>query len=230
MVIAPSLTGLRNNSEIVGFKSLAKQPNVRLFTSCSEYVNEYQHILQLAKPLGIHPVFFDNAKLDAIQKPKKKRILYLGDAKIEKGFSRLPDLVERYLQKNAKEIIAVQYDIHTEIKELLDTELRLLQLAKANPNFKLVKGFLNDTEFLHWLDTAKSIELDYDEYIYSEKTSGLFWLAARRGLKINAPARTWMAREQALLQRADVDRPYFNKIFQPFSLWLDGILQGEMSE
>lgn len=215
-----------------GFRQLVKSQNVLLFASCSEYGQKYQKLLNLPSPLSIHPVFFDSEGRG--MSVKDSEILYFGDAKIEKGFERLPDLIRSKLI----EAPSMRYIVHyTKVEDprLFESESKIIQLASFEDRVELITGYLSEAAVNTLLSRAKKLILDYDSNQYAQKTSGILWLATRRNIPVEVPANTWLSRETLKLSVYndsinDAQKQsglYREAVFRPFGVWLKSVTNRE---
>ncbi len=235
-------------------KKLQPMSQVKIYASCSEYAHAYAQLLDSNAGIEVHPNLFgmhtpDEQKSERLGNDltRSRILLYLGDAKADKGFQRLPQQIRR-LQKlcGTDAHIIIQYcrTPDWERSGLLNTEQELEALVKTDARLELHIGFWSHTELNTQLQTAALMILDYEPDIYAEKTSGLLWLAAHYSLPIIAPKHTWATREAKrlglavtdwaagdtleLLQRRlqlstqkAPDQRYKQKISQPFWDWIE---------
>lgn len=237
---------------------LQPMAQVKLYTSCSEYAQAYAQLLESNVGIAVHPNLFGMHAPDE-QKPERREsdlsrsriLLYLGDAKADKGFQRLPQQIRR-LQTlcgtEARLIIQYSRTPNWQQSGLLQAEQEIEALAQSDSRVELHLGFWSQTELNTQLHTATLLMLDYEPVIYAEKTSGLLWLAAHYRLAIITPKHTWATREAkrlglavtdwvvrdtlTLLQRRLLtstqqtpDQSYKQQISQPFWDWIQTTTQ-----
>ena len=247
----------------VALKKLLPLANVKSFTSCSEYANAYAQLLDLNAPLAIHPNLFGTAVSKAkpsSQAPsadKQARVkqttlandrilLYLGDAKADKGFSRLPERIRRLQSLCGSDArFVVQYcrppNWQSSVLQPIAEEIEAL--ARVDGRIELHHEFWSQRVLHDQLQKTAFMVLDYDAIAYADKTSGLLWLAAHYDLPIVTTLNTWAMREakrfglavthwdaadtlEALQQRlraAQQQQPeqdYTQQIAQPFWDWI----------
>ncbi|WOD06169.1 hypothetical protein [Marinomonas sp. GJ51-6] len=187
----------------LGFNALSECINVKLFTAEHELTKNYQTML--GRSLGWHPCGLLSSRhrrdIENAQKktPTDKRniLLYMGDAKVNKGFLQLPELLE----KVSKEIlgpsvrIVLQYTITNESESLAEVDKQLLQQQINDERIVLYRDFLTDEEIHQlWLNTAHVV-FNYDETVYQTQSSGVLWLAAAYQANIYLLTNTWLNRE-----------------------------------
>ncbi len=222
-----------------GFGSLCQAGQVTLYAPSHEYAVKYQQLLALQAPLPIHPVFFDRV-MDAppLLGGERVDILYLGDAKTEKGFRRLPDLVRTRLQEKPQKHFIIQYSSNGE-EALLPFEAELEALATLEARLTVHRGFLSHDRLEALLRAAEGVTLDYDPQYYAEKSSGVLWLAMARNINVLVPPGTWLRREASRLsifaEGGEWNEPrdfeqinqYRKQVFCPFDKWLSKVMAGE---
>ncbi|XOV89482.1 MAG: hypothetical protein ACFHX7_06255 [Pseudomonadota bacterium] len=226
----------------LGFGELSQSARLSLFAPSEEYAIKYQQLLGLRTPLPIHPVFFDSLAdsppLLGKEGAAPMEILYLGDAKTEKGFRRLPDLVRSRLLEAPDYHFVVQYSSNGE-EALLPFEAELAAMAELEPRLTVYRGFVPHDTLDTLLATAERVTLDYDPQYYADKSSGVLWLAMARNIRVSTPPGTWLRREASRLsvfaEGGEWNKPrdfeqinqYRKKVFCPFDEWLSKIMAGE---
>lgn len=261
LMFNPGINHLGETTEIqqclnyrIALNKLQKISSVKLFTSCTEYSNAYAQLLALKSFLPIHPALVaggqgEIGKAKGINDISSSRILlYLGDAKSDKGFLRLPERL-RWLQKECgQEAQIIIHYIHSpdwEHSELKNVEQEIVAIAKTDSRIQLYTSFWSQNEIAVQFEQAALLLLDYEQEIYAEKTSGLLWLAAYFSVPILVTENTWASREahrlnlavtlflendtlnsiEQRLKRQNMDvrakREYRQQIFMPFWEWLE---------
>ncbi|HCG5284338.1 hypothetical protein [Vibrio parahaemolyticus] len=189
----------------LGFRKLASFQNVHLFSADYEVRQAYKKLLGIDKispcPCGL---VRDEQMLDisASKVKSKKVLLYIGDAKDNKGFLELPRLLENMLVSTADPSVkfVVHYTITNDRKDLRSVHCKLKHLARENSCIELHHGFMSERE-LHqlWLSTH-SIVLNYDSQLYANQSSGILWLSAAYEVNLYLLSDTWLNREAKRLQ------------------------------
>ena len=220
----------------MAFKALSRHPEVQFYAGDQEAMEEYRRILGNDDSVNLHPCFLVSQTGKEIELPEKYVIGYLGDAKKEKGFIMLPEVIDRFLSSQCKHTLLIHYTLESQCQELLSVEENIQLKAASHCNIEVVKGYLPDTELQSYLANSVQIILNYDENVYSKKTSGIVWLAARHGILITCSRKTWMWREysrlagtkqislshdQHVAERSNsMNSDYYKQIFAPFVPWL----------
>lgn len=187
----------------IALRRLHRLPGVRLFAGCSEHAAAYARLLDLAEPLPVHPCLLGNwgepppPRASAADPRSPRLLLYLGDAKANKGFNALPETIARLQRQCGPGArFVVQYN---RLPAWADAALRasarqLETLAAGEPRLELHRGFWSDEQLRRQLCQADLLLLNYDPREYAEKSSGLVWLAAWYGLPTLLPP-GWPQRE-----------------------------------
>jgi hypothetical protein len=199
----------------VGFSLLAKQKGVKYYASEEELQQRYQHLFtrtsnkqkisefhnQANREIAIHPCGLLSQHKNDSQKVKSI-ILFTGDAKVNKGFSSLPNLVSNVttnITDNDVEFI-IQYTITNNSDELKKIDKRLQLLAKVDSRIKLITRFWSHAELHENFAKANSIVFNYDSSVYQNQSSGVLWLAASYNLNMIFLTSNWLMREAEKLE------------------------------
>jgi hypothetical protein len=198
----------------VGFSLLAKQKGVQFHASEGELQQSYQHLFtrksnqqeisefhnQTNREIEIHPCGLLSQHNKDIQKVKRV-ILFTGDAKVNKGFSTLPEIVKqvtKHITDSDVEFI-IQYTITNNCEELNKIDGRLQLLAKVDRRIKLTTRFWSHAELHENFAKANSIVFNYDSSVYQTQSSGVLWLAASYNLNMIFLTSNWLIREAGKL-------------------------------
>ena len=183
-----------------GFTLLKKQKNVQYYAGEEELQHHYQYLLtsstQQKPAIAIHPCGLLSQSHKKIKKSKTV-ILFTGDAKVNKGFLTLPNLVEQVIQQVPEQNIEfiVQYTITNDGEALKKVDERLQSLAKLDSRIKLTTRFWSHSELHENFAEAKTIVFNYDSLVYQNQSSGVLWLAASYNLNMVFLTSNWLMRE-----------------------------------
>ena len=182
-----------------GFKALSQRPNVALFAAEYELTQCYRTML--GNVIGTHPCgLISQQQFEDIQLQKKlcpQVLLYVGDAKVNKGFLALPDLLESLVEtifdENVKFLI--QYTITNNSVDLAAVDKTLKQWALKDKRIAIQDDFLTE-QAMHqlWLQTT-DVVFNYDEAAYRYQSSGVLWQAAAYNANIYLMTDSWLNRE-----------------------------------
>ena len=140
-----------------------------------------------------------HARHASVRKPSSNRfrILYLGGARLEKGFHRLPQLVraltdDRDRQRCFEFYFQAHKDAPCEERELTAARAELERLAPRGVT--LFTDPLSPAAYGELLAMGDAVVLPYDARSYAARSSGVFAEALAAGIPIVAPEGTWMSR------------------------------------
>lgn len=184
------------------FKRLNKLSNVDLFASDWE-LREYLESLGI-NVRGIHPCYLlpwsniesANEKYVNTENSSRTFLLYMGDAKENKGFTLLPDLIQSLSAKHSNNVkFVVQYTMTWSSPELTKVEQQLTELAEQVENLELHKAFWSVEELIHVLSSTDLLYCTYEASAYHFKSSGLVWLASFFNIPVLLRGESWLTRE-----------------------------------
>ena len=175
--------------------------NVELFAGDTELAFEYQQLMRLPQPLPVHPCFL--ADWDKLTRKDLKSAvefflvtLYLGDAKIEKGFCKLPGLLKELLSHTDSQIkFLIQYTFNDEDPRIRDIVEALEKIADEDERLILHFGFWDDHQLHDALRRTDLTVLNYDGTAYRDKSSGILWLLGWYQSPLLFFEHSWLVRE-----------------------------------
>ncbi|MFC6635521.1 glycosyltransferase [Microbulbifer taiwanensis] len=195
----------------LGFRCLRSLANVKLYASDYELAETYARLLNLQEKLPIHPCYLADwdrlyqaqRVMDGQGKNTRKRvILYMGDAKRDKGFYHLPRLIKNALKSVGEDQeLYIQFSIPWPDTELHSVAMELRDLAAKYSSIVIEEGFLGEAELHQLLGCASMFTFNYCSEIYKNKSSGFFWIVAWYGIPIYCFGNSWMNRESRRLGR-----------------------------
>ncbi|HCE1548236.1 TPA: hypothetical protein NGR31_000782 [Vibrio parahaemolyticus] len=188
----------------LGFRQLHRHENVKLFTIDYETNEAYRKLLDSKRiefcPSGLISDKYMR-KLNKSYTSPSGVVLYIGDAKDNKGFLELPSIIDIVLSSTKDDSIKfyIHYTITNDRKDLKEVHSKLTLMAEKDKRVNIISGFLSE-EKMHniWMD-AKSIILNYDKYLYNNQSSGILWLAAAYDVEVHLLTNTWLNRESSRL-------------------------------
>ncbi len=220
----------------MAFRALANHSEIQFYASDQETMDEYKRIFNDEVSLGLHPCFLINKNSECVKLPKTYVIGYLGDAKEEKGFLLLLDLVDEFVSNENQHTLLIQYTLESSCPKLLAVERQLTSKAACYGNIEVVKGYLPYGKLHNYLANSAQIMLNYDDIAYRNKTSGIVWLAVHYAISLTCSKNTWMWREYVrltgttnnakknvlvnALALSSSSNKYYLKIFSPYLPWL----------
>ncbi|MFT2091656.1 hypothetical protein [Paraglaciecola sp. 2405UD69-4] len=203
-----SATDLHNSSNKkiwyrLGFNGLMSVTNLTLYCSEYELCYEYQRLLD-CKSISVHPCYL--MAWDSISRnhllsvqltlPDNTVLLYAGDAKVDKGFNRLPELLAKSLSNTPDDtFFLIQYTLAWDYPELNNTLKILQSWANKEPRLIIHHGFWSNQEMAYVLRNIKQVVCTYDTLVYENKSSGLVWMLAYFNVPFVIAGRCWLTRE-----------------------------------
>ena len=123
------------------------------------------------------------------------QVVYLGDARIEKGYHLLPAVVENILTKRNN----VKFIIQSNVPNDPPAEIvKAIEKIKALPrNVECIVEPLDSKDYYSILLHADVVLLPYSPELYHARTSGIFAEAIAFGKPVIVPEGTWMERQIA---------------------------------
>ncbi|EOW0801513.1 hypothetical protein ACN2MB_002434 [Vibrio parahaemolyticus] len=184
----------------LGFRKLQSFHNVQFFSADFEVTQAYQQLLDIndIKPFPCGLVSSSQlAESKCKQTSSNRVLLYVGDAKDNKGFLELPKLLESLLEPTADPSVrfVIHYTITNDRRDLQNVHSQLTELAKRDSRIELQYGFLSEQEMHELWLSADSVALNYDSQLYANQSSGILWLSAAYDVNVHLLSDTWLNRE-----------------------------------
>jgi hypothetical protein len=133
---------------------------------------------------------------DVARKEGPLRIVYLGDARDEKGFHLLPDLVDALADQffsEARARFVVQGNISVAGDNPMLSAARERLAAYPPGQVELMAEQLGVAAFHDLVRNADIVLLPYDPKAYARRSSGILIQALAAGRVVVVPAQTWLA-------------------------------------
>jgi hypothetical protein len=174
--------------------------NLRLYADTDALAQQYG---ALAPDLhvGVVPIphcFPPDVPADTVRADGPLRIVYLGDARDEKGFHLLPGVVDalagRYLETGrARFVLQANISVAGDDGSLAAACRKLGDFPKEQ--VELLTEQLDMSAFHTLVHSADIVLLPYDRKAYLRRSSGILIQALTAGRVVVVPAGTWMARQ-----------------------------------
>lgn len=178
------------------YRPFGSHPSIRLYTDTAELSELYSRASQLAH--FTLPIPFRNGKLVPHERHTGDllRVTYLGDPRDEKGFHRLPELVETLAGEPVRFVIqASLVDLVNNPKStpalsrLQESDSRRVELAGLN-------GPLTPDDYFRLVSAADVLIFPFDREAYQRRSSGTLTEAIAAGVPTVVPDDTWLSRQQ----------------------------------
>lgn len=150
-------------------------------------------------PIPINPALVE--KSTHATQSSSLRIVYAGDARTEKGYHHIPDLI-RDLEGNAlsdKVVFEIQSNMAQARLEDATAErlaLRELELFDGD-RINLLRAPLDSNQYFDLVSTADILLILYDAKNYYSRSSGILVEALAAGIPVIIPADSWMGQQLA---------------------------------
>ena len=189
----------------MAFEKLLKHQFVSLYCSEQELGNTYSDLLLLSG-MPVHPCYlmdWKDIETDVKQVAEqhnsgnsKSYLLYMGDAKADKGFNRLPELLQQVLANSDPHTkFEIQFTLAWESPEIMSTVDALKAWAKSEPRIKLHHGFWSNQDMVTMFRRINGAICTYDVNAYQYKSSGLVWMLAFFNKPLVISGSCWLSRE-----------------------------------
>jgi len=169
---------------------------MRFYTDTDALTHQHQALCPalpiITLPIPIAPI--DAALADAPRQPGPLRLLYLGNARTEKGFQLLPIAVAALQDASGTipdTVLIAQAHSSTSLTEAVieDTRRRL----RTSNHVILIEEPLSTEDYARQLATADIILLPYDREAYRERSSGILIQALAAGKPVVVPDQSWLS-------------------------------------
>lgn len=173
---------------------LYKRKNVRFFPD-SDLITEQLQAQGFAAAITL-PFPHLPPRQPLINQTNKIIIGYFGEARYDKGFDLLPELIEKLFKLNKYISFIIQANVHRATSQMALADRALSELADKYPhNICILKGYLNDDEYLRSMRKCTVLLIPYRREYYGLGTSGLLAGAIVCGAWAVVPAGTWMSEQ-----------------------------------
>lgn len=184
------------------FHEAANGTDVRFYTDTDRLTHEYNRLgisPFRTLPIPINPRLTEQLNRNGAARPL--RIVYSGDARMEKGYHLLPDLV-RDLHRNGHAddvVFRIQSNFaHARpedgtIEHLARTELQLYPAQRV----EVIPTPLDSNQYHELVASADILLVLYDADNYYARSSGVLVEALTAGIPVLTPAASWMGQQLA---------------------------------
>lgn len=197
---------LVKNAKGIGIKGCLEKfcqyqlfPNkVKFYTDTQQLIHRYNS-LSSVKLIEIPVPFRQENLVENItikNQNEPLHLVYLGDARVEKGYLYLPqivaDLWQDYLiTKKIRITIQSNFNINTGEDGILASRLKLEQYPQDIVT--IIKNPMTTAEYYQLLMTADLLIIPYDIHSYRYRTSGVLTESLAAGKPVIIPANSWLA-------------------------------------
>jgi glycosyltransferase involved in cell wall biosynthesis len=175
--------------------------SVRFATDSEGLANEYKGFAK--RPIEVLPIPHTQESPPATppegipaRVPRRVRLVFLGDAREEKGFELLPGLI-RAVRGDAA-LAAVEFVVQAYVSSHYHQRMAgaIEEIARQKPpQVQLVRSALTPGAYQALLHSADLVLLPYDAVTYRSRTSGPFVEALCANKPVIVPGDSWMSRQ-----------------------------------
>ncbi len=189
-------------------------PNkIQFYTDTDDLIQRYNGLSEVK--LYKIPIPFRQEKLQETTKKletdKPVHLVYLGDARPEKGYHYLPNIVESlwtdYIEPG-KIKITIQSNFSIEGGEGLIPQARLALERYPESKVKLIKNAMSADAYYQLLAEADALILPYDTNSYRFRTSGVLTEALAAGKPVIVPQNSWLGKQVDSSRASLYENPY----------------------
>jgi hypothetical protein len=181
----------------VNFQQILKGGKIYFYTDTEQLTAQYNRLGILrfnTLPIPIDLGFSIEKKPIDVSRPLC--VSYIGDARAEKGYQHLPNVVEKLL---------ADYTVKNKIKFLIQSNFNIEEgepaaiIARAKlekfsgDHVRLLKNPLTPSEYRDLLLESDIVLFPYDSVAYASRSSGIFTEALVAGIPVVVPEGSWMA-------------------------------------
>lgn len=171
-------------------------PPIHIFATGRERAAEFSELLGRTVP--VHPIPLTPGRAAArVSDARPSCLLFLGDAKPEKGIALLPAVAERLARRHRGWDFVVHVNEATAWREARVTLADMRDLARHHANLVLRTEWLDRAGYDALLETADALVCLHEPVGYGRKSSGILWEAVSAGLPFVVSQGTWLEREAA---------------------------------
>jgi glycosyltransferase involved in cell wall biosynthesis len=169
-------------------------PRVHFFGTGLSHAREFS--LLANQQIDSHPVVLSGMS-DLAHTPHpadapRTALLFMGDAKEDKGFLHLPELVQQLAIQHPDWQFLIHANCNHIWGESKTAHQTLKELAQTLENFEFQDAFISSEEYAGLLSRADLVVTPYSPEEYWRKSSGVAWEAIWCGLPSVVPEKTWL--------------------------------------
>lgn len=173
----------------------------RFYCDTQQLCNDYSALSSHGITFGILPIPFPNVNPEPVSLEKWTagpaiKLVYLGGARVEKGF-HLISQAESFLRKNnaGKLLWRLQAPSSGPLEDAEVTIARRQLLSVQDGSVELVERNLSSAEFQSLLLSADIVLLPYLPEFYRARSSGILVQVLAAGKPVIVPANTWLSQQ-----------------------------------
>ena len=171
----------------------AVRTRIRVLTDSDELSGDYEEALR--RRVQTAPIPVDSRWGHEVPPPAVRSLLYLGDARTEKGYHLLPALAraQRVSLSAGTLRLVLQSNLNVPGGEPGIRDAR--EALSSMPGVELLESALTDDEYGRRLGSASLVLLPYQPSRYVARTSGILAEAIVAGIPAIVPGGTWLSHQ-----------------------------------
>lgn len=198
---------VKNVTMINALQHLKAMPQFRFVTDTNELAELYKQMVPSVKVVPIPHVIpklkeelnnvLIKTKIQNLSK-EKKNIAYVGEARYDKGFQYLPNIIEKLIDTNKYNFIIKTTtkvggnDINKNI--ISNAVKKLYELSEKNDNIVIIDEPIDVDEYYKLFNYYDIILLPYEKAYYNANSSGILAEAIAHEIPVIVTKETWLSR------------------------------------
>lgn len=148
--------------------------------------------------------------------PKNFTIGFLGETRLDKGFARIPNLINILSKKNidCKFIIQFSKNIYVDTENI---KKQIIDISKTNHNIKIIDGYVDFWAYRNYLKEINIMPLLYDADKLNFVGSGIFYSCITNEIPMIIPSKAKLLNEYLnyeSYEKANSDEEYANSVIK----------------
>lgn len=173
----------------------ALEADVGCFTDTAQLSSQHDQLGLMT--FGVLPIPHTVGAVHGAPAREEIVIAYVGDARTEKGFHKLPRLVEQ-VRRTAPDVpVRFRFQCNFNVAGGEEACVEALEQLREmdDPRMELIDRPLSREEYEHALSGSDVMLTLYDPDLYRERSSGILCEALAHGTPVLAPSGTWLESE-----------------------------------
>jgi hypothetical protein len=168
---------------------------IHFFGSGRQLAREYSELA--GSMIEAHPIPYDPRSANSQSgTARPAALLFVGDAKADKGFTFIPELADRLCGMWPGWDFLIHANLGSSWGPALEAyDVLTTTVVPRHNNLIVQTGRLSRKDYLELMDKADCLIATYDPVVYARKSSGVVWEAISLGLPMLVPADTWLENE-----------------------------------
>ena len=190
---------------------LKNKKSVKIFTEVSTIKDYIKQRINYDVKNFTHIYSFYNRPI-----PKNITLGFLGESRVDKGFSRLPNFINALSNKNINYNFIIQFS-KKNYPNTEATKKQILEISKKNNNIEIIDGYIDFWDYREYLKKINIMPLMYDADKLNFVGSGLFYSCITNEIPIIIPTNANLLNEYLIFnsyEKANTDEEYANSVLK----------------